>query len=216
MNVPTDCEHAVGRAVHGTRDPDVPVGLPDRGRPGGRRRVDPDARRRAATTPRPGSILRSRRCARQRLRADRPGLHDGLRHPAHDQLRPRRDLHGRHVRGYFTAVGLAERRASSTAGPLASAVCRSLIMMRGRRRGRDRDCAPGRADRLPAPAERAAARAADQRDRRVVLPAVLVPRASSAPASTPTRRSPSSRAGPHPVPQHPVGRGARDRRRRSR
>ena len=38
------------------------------------------------------------RGARQRLRADRPGLHDGLRHPAHDQLRPRRDLHGRRLR----------------------------------------------------------------------------------------------------------------------
>ncbi len=43
------------------------------------------------------------------LRDDRPGLHDGLRHPAHDQLRPRRDLHGREPsRGYFAPVALAQ------------------------------------------------------------------------------------------------------------
>ena len=41
---PAGCEHAADRAVHGNRDPDVPVGVPDHRRPGRCRRLDPDAR----------------------------------------------------------------------------------------------------------------------------------------------------------------------------
>ena len=57
------------------------------------------------------------------------GLHDGLRHHAHDQLRPRRDLHDRHLRGL-----LHGRRSSTTqdilnASPIASVLSFLLMMI---------------------------------------------------------------------------------------
>ena len=123
---------------------------------------------------------------------DRPGLHDGLRHPAHDQLRPRRDLHGRHVRRLLHC-----RRPGRQRDPRRRPAGRAPVgrhHVRGRRRGCNRDRAPGRADRLPASAERAAARAADLARSGRRSCSSTRSGASSAPASTPTRRSTSSRA----------------------
>ena len=44
--------------------------------------------------PAPGPKCPERPATGERLRPHRPGLHHGLRHPHHDQLRPRRHLHG--------------------------------------------------------------------------------------------------------------------------
>ena len=54
-------------------------------------------RRRLTRACRVPAAARQRRHLGQRLRPDRAGLHDGLRHPAADQLRPRRRLHARRV-----------------------------------------------------------------------------------------------------------------------
>ena len=47
--------------------------------------------------PDPAAADRLRARPGHRLRAHRPRLHDGVRHPVHDQFRPRRDLHARRV-----------------------------------------------------------------------------------------------------------------------
>ena len=62
----------------------------------------------------PAAATRVRPRARQRIRADRARLHDGVRHIADDQFRSRRAVHDRRVRGLGRA-GLADQRAASAA-----------------------------------------------------------------------------------------------------
>ena len=103
--------------------------------------------------------VRQRPDPRQHLRPDRAGLHDGLRDPGADQLRPRRDLHDRRLHRADRGDAALLDRAAAARGAAA----------RGRRRrGLGRGVGPrGRARRLPPAARRAAAGAADQRDRDV-------------------------------------------------
>ena len=100
-----------------------------------------------------------------RLRADRPGLHDGLRHRPPDQLRPRRRLHGRRLRR------LLRHQRPRRPGP------RPRRPLRGGRPRRDgRLHGPRRHHRArrlsPAPPG-AEDRRADHRDRRLALPREL-------------------------------------------
>ena len=192
MNVPQACEHAVGRAVHGTRDPDVPVDVPDRGHPGRCRRVDPDAQSGAATAAETWIDLAITGAALGSVYA----LIALGYTMVYGILRMINFAHGEifmagTFAGYFTAVGLAGRGILN-AGPLAGLL--SVAIM----------CAVAAvvATAIALLVERiayrplrnaSAARAADLRDRGVVRAPVLVP-GLLRPGIYATRRSTSSRA----------------------
>ena len=104
---------------------------------------------------------------RRRVRARRARLHARLRHPRADQLRARRRVHARRpdLRN-DDHLGVPSRRPSrdrhhDRRGPRVAPRRDGLLR---------RDQRVGGAHRLPAVAQRAAARAADHRDRYVVHP----------------------------------------------
>ena len=121
---------------------------------------------------------------RQRLRADRPRLLDGVRDPEAAELRPRRRLHGRRVH----RLRRADRAAAAPTGfsiPIALLLVADVRRVDARRRpARRRD----RALRLPPPARRAANRAADHGARRLVLPRERARCCCSAPTTGATTR----------------------------
>ena len=149
----------------------VPVGLPHRRRAGHRRRLVPDHLVGQVLDRHVGRPARRRRVPGRRLRAHRARLHDGLRHPAHDQLRPRRDLHDRRFRRATSRPSFLRNIGLLNASPLASVVSIALMMVVAAVVAAARG--PGhRARRLSAAAQLAPAGAAHRRHRRLVLPPV--------------------------------------------
>ena len=54
-----------------------------------------------------GNFVDAGHCAGQHLCPHCPGIHHGVRHPAHDQLRPRGDIHGGAFGAYFLAIPMS-------------------------------------------------------------------------------------------------------------
>ncbi len=107
----------------------------------------------------------------QHLCTYRSWLYAGIRHPADDQLRPRRSLHGGCLHRLFCGglhgqTGMSRQQSDS--------VNSALVCRRGRHVHARGD--PAGTGRLPALARRAASCAADHGHRRIILPAIYLPR----------------------------------------
>ena len=98
------------------------------------------------------------------LRDDRAGLQPRLRHPPDDQLRSRRDLHGRRLHLILLRGRIREERL-----PRQQPHPRATHRDRGGDRQQCRDGCPPGTPGVPTPAERATARAAHHRDRSFTL-----------------------------------------------